>query len=70
MMLVCFGFFFYQEDESGAVSQSTGLGSASSRSPAVVKTKASSVIMSSLITSMFQSVDDKDILFLSSVYFV
>lgn len=39
-----------EEDESGAVSQSTGLGSASSRSPAVVKTKASSVIMSSLIT--------------------
>ncbi|XP_037323672.1 putative monooxygenase p33MONOX isoform X1 [Pungitius pungitius] len=39
-----------EEDESGAVSQSTVADSALFRAPAVVKTKASSVIMNSLIT--------------------
>ncbi|XP_044077500.1 putative monooxygenase p33MONOX isoform X2 [Siniperca chuatsi] len=39
-----------EEDESVSVSQSTGLGCAPSRSPSVVKAKASSVIMNSLIT--------------------
>ncbi|KAM8900645.1 putative monooxygenase p33MONOX isoform 2-T2 [Spinachia spinachia] len=39
-----------EEDESGAVSQSTVVDSALFRAPAVVKTKASSIIMNSLIT--------------------
>ncbi|XP_023286698.1 putative monooxygenase p33MONOX isoform X2 [Seriola lalandi dorsalis] len=43
-----------EEDESGAVSHSTVLDSAASRSPGVVKTKASSIIMNSLITKQTQ----------------
>ncbi|KAE8287639.1 putative monooxygenase p33MONOX [Larimichthys crocea] len=43
-----------EEDESGAVSQPTVFDSAPSRSPSVVKTKASSVIMNSLITKQTQ----------------
>ncbi|XP_035522579.1 putative monooxygenase p33MONOX isoform X2 [Morone saxatilis] len=43
-----------EEDEAGAVSQSTGPDSAPSRSPSVVKAKASSVIMNSLITKQTQ----------------
>ncbi|XP_068592700.1 putative monooxygenase p33MONOX [Cebidichthys violaceus] len=43
-----------EEDESGAVSQSTVADSAPSRAPAVVKAKASSVIMNSLITKQTQ----------------
>ncbi|XP_054481545.1 putative monooxygenase p33MONOX isoform X2 [Anoplopoma fimbria] len=43
-----------EEDESGAVSQSAVVDSAPSRSPAVVKAKASSVIMNSLITKQTQ----------------
>ncbi|XP_070773900.1 putative monooxygenase p33MONOX isoform X1 [Enoplosus armatus] len=43
-----------EEDDSGAVSQSTGPGCAPSRSPSVVKAKASSVIMNSLITKQTQ----------------
>eukprot|EP00064_Thunnus_orientalis_P015691 superscaffoldBa00002959_g15748 len=39
-----------EEDESGAVSQSTVPDNAPSRSPGVVKAKASSIIMNSLIT--------------------
>ncbi|XP_034746743.1 putative monooxygenase p33MONOX [Etheostoma cragini] len=41
-----------EEDESGAASRSTVMDSAPSRSSVVVKTKASSIIMNSLITSM------------------
>ncbi|KAM6907252.1 putative monooxygenase p33MONOX [Xenentodon cancila] len=43
-----------EEDENGAVTQSTAQDSASSKSAAVVKTKASSVIMNSLITKQTQ----------------
>ncbi|XP_034462764.1 putative monooxygenase p33MONOX isoform X2 [Hippoglossus hippoglossus] len=43
-----------EEDESGAVSQPTLPDSALTRSPGVVKTKASSVIMHSLITKQTQ----------------
>ncbi|TNN40650.1 putative monooxygenase p33MONOX [Liparis tanakae] len=43
-----------EEDESGAASRSTAANSAPSRAPAVVKAKASSVIMSSLITKQTQ----------------
>nr|XP_046266824.1 putative monooxygenase p33MONOX isoform X2 [Scatophagus argus] len=43
-----------EEDESGAVSQSAAPDSGPSRSPGVVKTKASSVIMNSLITKHTQ----------------
>ncbi|XP_022594622.1 putative monooxygenase p33MONOX isoform X1 [Seriola dumerili] len=43
-----------EEDESGAVSHSTVPDSAASRSPGVVKTKASSIIMNSLITKQTQ----------------
>ncbi|XP_031695008.1 putative monooxygenase p33MONOX isoform X2 [Anarrhichthys ocellatus] len=47
-------FLSHQEDESGAVSQSMVADSAPSRAPAVVKAKASSVIMNSLITKQTQ----------------
>ncbi|XP_040908400.1 putative monooxygenase p33MONOX isoform X2 [Toxotes jaculatrix] len=43
-----------EEDESGAVSQSTVTDNAPSRSPGVVKTKASSIIINSLITKQTQ----------------
>lgn len=43
-----------EEDESGAVSQPTVPDSAPSRSPVVVKAKASSIIMNSLITKQTQ----------------
>ncbi|KAA8586617.1 hypothetical protein FQN60_000453 [Etheostoma spectabile] len=43
-----------EEDESGAVSRSTVMDSAPSRLPVVVKTKASSIIMNSLITKQTQ----------------
>lgn len=43
-----------EEDESGAVSQTTVQDSAPSRSPTVVKAKASSIIMNSLITKQTQ----------------
>ncbi|KAF1378284.1 hypothetical protein PFLUV_G00188950 [Perca fluviatilis] len=43
-----------EEDESGAVSRSKVTDSAPSRSPVVVKTKASSIIMNSLITKQTQ----------------
>ncbi|KAG7217124.1 hypothetical protein INR49_027665, partial [Caranx melampygus] len=43
-----------EEDESGAVSQSTVPDNTPCRSPGVVKTKASSIIMSSLITKQTQ----------------
>lgn len=52
---VCRGWgrsvFLHQEDENGAIRQSTVQDSAPSKSGAVVKTKASSIIMNSLITS-------------------
>lgn len=44
----------HQEDESGVVASSTVPDSAPSRSPGVVKAKASSIIMNSLITSMLK----------------
>ncbi|GAA6225095.1 putative monooxygenase p33MONOX isoform X1 [Lates japonicus] len=43
-----------EEDESGAVTQSAVPDNAPSRSPGVVKTKASSIIMNSLITKQTQ----------------
>ncbi|XP_028278236.1 putative monooxygenase p33MONOX isoform X2 [Parambassis ranga] len=43
-----------EEDENGTVSQTTVQDSAPSRSPSVVKTKASSIIMNSLITKQTQ----------------
>ncbi|XP_071362161.1 putative monooxygenase p33MONOX isoform X2 [Trachinotus anak] len=43
-----------EEDEAGAVGQSTVPDNAPSRSPGVVKTKASSIIMNSLITKQTQ----------------
>lgn len=53
-----------QEDESGSVTPSVVADSGPSRSPGVVKAKASSVIMNSLITSastiMSSSLSDLD----------
>lgn len=47
--------YLAEEDESGTVTMShTAVDSAPSRSPAVVKTKASSIIMNSLITKQTQ----------------
>lgn len=51
MTTTCLFVNLFQEDESGAVSQSTVADSALFRAPAAVKAKASSVIMNSLITS-------------------
>lgn len=60
--------FFHQEDESGAVSQPTLSDSTPSRSPSVVKAKASSIIMNSLITSTLDIIMEIMLYLSNSVY--